>query len=262
MIEAHNLSTVADVRHGFFTRKGGHSAGLYGSLNCGFGSDDDPDRVRQNRVHVARSLGLGPERLITVYQVHSPDVVTVTQRWAPDDAPKADAMVTNTPGTALGVLTADCAPVLFADRENGVVGAAHAGWRGALGGVCEATIAAMETLGAKRDHVFAAIGPSISVSNYEVGDEFHATFMAEDAAYDRFFKPAERENHHMFDLPGFLEHRLAAAEIGSVERSDLCTYEQEPQFYSYRRATHRGEADYGRQISAITLASEASEKTG
>ena len=257
MIEAHNLSTVADVRHGFFTRKGGYSGGLYGSLNCGYGSDDERELVRQNRVHVARSLGLFADQLVTVHQVHSPQVITVTQRWAPDEAPKADAMVSNTQGTALGVLTADCAPVLFADRENGVVGAAHAGWRGALGGVCEATIAAMETIGAQRDHVFAAIGPTISVRNYEVGTEFHAAFVAEDADYDRFFKPAGRESHYMFDLPGFIEHRLGIAGIGSVERCDLCTYESEPDFFSYRRATHRGETDYGRQISAITLGPDA-----
>lgn len=257
MIEAHNLSTVPDVRHGFFTRKGGRSVGLYGTLNCGYGSDDDRELVRQNRIHVATSLGLFPEQLITVHQIHSPEVVTVSQCWSPDEAPKADAMVTCTPGTGLGVLTADCAPVLFADRQNGVVGAAHAGWRGALGGVCEATIAAMETIGAERDHVFAAIGPSISVRNYEVGTEFHNEFITQNDSYDRFFRPADQENHYMFDLPGFIEHRLNSADIGSVERHDLCTYEREADFFSYRRATHRGELDYGRQISAITLGPDA-----
>ena len=257
MIEAHNLSTIADVRHGFFTRNGGYSDGVYNSLNCGYGSGDSKETVTRNRVHVARSLGLAGGQLVTVYQVHSPDVVTVTEPWFAQDAPKADAMVTNEPGTALGVLTADCAPVLFADREAGVVGAAHAGWRGALAGICEATIEAMEALGANRQQIAAAIGPTISFRNYEVGPEFHDAFMEEDKSFARFFSPSERDGHFMFDLPGFLQHRMTVAGIGSVEWCGKCTYADEEEFFSFRRTTHREEPDYGRQISAITLGPSA-----
>lgn len=253
MIEAHNLSTIADVRHGFFTRRGGYSHGVYNSLNCGYGSDDCRETVTRNRVHVARSLGLVVDQIVTVHQMHSPDVVTVTGPWFAQDAPEADAMVTNGPGTALGVLTADCAPVLFADREAGVVGAAHAGWRGALAGVCEATVEAMEALGAGRRHIAAAIGPAISSRNYEVGPEFHDAFMEKDSGSARFFGPSERRGHFMFDLPGFLLRRLNAAGVGSVEWCGKCTYAEEEDFFSFRRTTHREEPDYGRQISAITL---------
>ena len=253
MIEARNLSRIADIRHGFFTRRGGCSTGIYASLNCGLGSNDEPASVARNRQHVATSLGLSAGELVTVYQVHSPTVVTVTGPWVREDTPEADAMVTAAPGVGLGILTADCAPVLFADGEAGVVGAAHAGWRGALGGVCEATVAAMTGLGARADRMAVAVGPSISKANYEVGAEFRAAFLADDADLDRFFSPSIRAGHHMFDLPGFIEHRLAAAGVGSVERMDLCTYAGEADFYSYRRATHRAEPDYGRQISAITL---------
>ncbi len=253
MIEAQNLSTIADIRHGFFTRKGGHSDGVYDSLNCGYGSGDSRETVTRNRGHVARSLGLVADRLVTVYQVHSPDVVTVMEPWSAQDAPKADAMVTSEPGTALGVLTADCAPVLFADREAGVVGAAHAGWRGALAGVCEATLEAMEALGASRQHIAAAVGPTISARNYEVGPEFHDAFLENDESFARFFGPSSRDGHFMFDLPGFLLHRMTAAGIGSVEWCGKCTYAEESDFFSFRRTTHREEPDYGRQISAITL---------
>jgi hypothetical protein len=253
MIEAHNLSRIADIRHGFFTRRGGCSTGIYASLNCGLGSRDEPESVARNRLHVATSLGLSAGELLTVYQVHSPTVVTVTSPWTRDDTPKADAMATATPGVGLGILTADCAPVLFADGAAGVIGAAHAGWRGALGGVCEATIAAMAALGARADRIAVAIGPTISKANYEVGAEFHAAFLAESPGLDRFFTPSSRAGRHMFDLPGFIEHRLAAAGVASIERIDLCTYAGEEDFFSYRRATHRNEPDYGRQISAITL---------
>lgn len=257
MIETHSLSRIADIRHGFFTRQGGASTGIYDSLNCGYGSKDDPAAVARNRQHVATSLGLSADELLTVYQVHSPRVVTVTEPWARDDTPEADAMATAVPGVGLGILSADCAPVLFADGEAGVIGAAHAGWRGALGGVCEATIAAMTALGARAARMAVAIGPTISKANYEVGAEFRAEFLEENAELDRFFSPSTRDGHHMFDLPGFIEHRLRTAGVGSVERIDLCTYADEEKFFSYRRATHRTEPDYGRQISAITLGPDA-----
>ncbi len=257
MIEAANINTIADVRHGFFTREGGVSSGIYNGLNCGFGSNDDADSVRRNRTHVACALGLTPDRLVTVYQVHSPDVVSVDTPWTPDDAPKADAMVSARPGVALGILTADCAPVLFADRDNGVIGAAHAGWRGALGGVCAATVKAMEDLGAKAESIDAAIGPTISHKNYEVGPEFRDAFLAEDQAYDAYFDTSSRDSHFMFDLPAFLENRLGHLNLHSVENTNLCTYADETGFFSYRRATHRKEPDYGRQISAITLGPDA-----
>lgn len=257
MIEAHNLSRIADVRHGFFTRRGGHSTGIYASLNCGPGSADDPEAVARNRLHVATALGLTPDNLLTVYQIHSPTVLTVTAPWPGDDRPKADAMVTDRPGFGLGILTADCAPVLFADGEAGVIGAAHSGWRGALGGVCEATIDAMTALGARTDRIVAAIGPAISQANYEVGAEFLEAFLDDDPANDRFFQPSAREDHHMFDLPGYVAHRLDRAGIASIETIGRCTYAEPEEFYSYRRSTHRTEPDYGRQISAITLGPDA-----
>lgn len=257
MIEAHNIIKIADVRHGFFTRQGGYSQGIYEGLNCGYGSNDERQSVSRNRTHVATSLGMTPDRLLTVYQVHSPKVVEIEEPWDPDQAPKADAMVTSKPGLALGVLTADCAPVLFADRDAQVIGAAHAGWRGALAGVCEATIDAMKTHGAKVENISVAIGPTISGQNYEVGGEFRDTFLAEDVGYAGFFRPSDRDGHYMFDLPGFLEFRLSKLGLHSVENTDLCTYADEQRFFSYRRTTHRNEPDYGRQISAITLGPDA-----
>ena len=257
MIEAHNIIRIADVRHGFFTREGGFSEGIYESLNCGFGSGDDRGKVARNRTHIATSLGMTPDRLLTVYQVHSPKVVEVTGPWLPEDAPQADAMVTDRPGFALGVLTADCAPVLFADRHAQVIGAAHAGWRGALGGVCEATVEAMCRLGATASDIDVAIGPTISAANYEVGAEFRETFLTEDLGYAGFFRPGERDGHYMFDLPAFLEYRLGKIGLNSVENTGICTYADEARFFSYRRTTHREEPDYGRQISAITLGPDA-----
>ena len=239
------------IRHGFFTRAGGVSEGVYSGLNVGLGSNDRPDHIAENRGRVAAWLGVPHEALATPHQVHSPDVIRVDQPFGPE-RPKADAVVTDTPGVAIGVLTADCGPVLFADADAGVVGAAHAGWKGALGGVLENTIAAMEGLGAQRGRIVAVLGPSISGRHYEVGPEFVERFEAADPANERYFSPSGKPGHAMFDLPAYTVERLATA---GVDASDigLCTYAEEELFFSYRRTTHRGEPDYGRQISAIVL---------
>lgn len=239
------------VRHGFFTRQGGVSEGIYEGLNVGLGSSDTPARVVANRARVADWFATPLERLATVHQVHSPDVVTIGPNYD-GDRPQADALVTATPGLVLGVLAADCGPVLFADAENGVVGAAHAGWKGALYGVLENTIEAMIALGARRQSITAVLGPSISGQNYEVGPEFVARFIAVDPAYDRFFRPSAKDGHAMFDLPALTVSRLQAAGV-EAGATGHCTYADEARFYSYRRTTHRQEPDYGRQISAIML---------
>jgi YfiH family protein len=241
---------LAPFRHGFFTRKGGASSGVFSGLNCGLGSSDQREIVSINRARVAAALDVAPDHLTGVHQVHSARAVTV-------DAPltesvQADAIVTGTPGLAVSVLTADCQPVLFADAGARVVGAAHAGWRGALDGVLEATLDAMERLGAKRSAVTAVIGPSISQAAYEVGPEFFDLFMAEDPGYARFFAGGEGDRMH-FDLPGFGLHRLRAAGVGHAEWTRHCTYTDAERFYSYRRATHAREADYGRLIAAIRV---------
>lgn len=238
------------VRHGFFTRKGGASSGIFAGLNCGSGSSDQAEIVAINRARVAEAMGVAPEALVTVNQVHSPDVVTVTGPL--DGRPRADAMVTATPGLALAVLTADCQPVLFADAEAGVVGAAHAGWRGALDGVLEATVEAMEALGARRRAISAVIGPCISQAAYEVGPEFLDAFRDEDPANTRFFANGAGDRL-LFDLPGFGLHRLRTAGVGQAEWVRHCTYRDSERFYSFRRTTHSGEADYGRLISVIRL---------
>ena len=247
------LSGMAGVVHGFFGRQGGVSDGVYASLNCGYGSSDDPERVRENRRRVAARLGTREERLITVYQIHSADVVTVDAPWSRGDAPKADAMVTNVKGIALGVLAADCAPVLLADERAGVVGAAHAGWQGAIGGVAESAVRAMEALGAERARIRAAIGPCISQGSYEVGPEFMTRFVDEASANSAFFQPSARPGHALFDLPGYVAARLATFGLSTVERMNMCTYEHAGHYFSFRRTTHRGETDYGRNISAILL---------
>lgn len=241
----------AGVRHGFFTRIGGVSEGIYRGLNTGTGSDDDPARVRENRRRVAEWMGVGPDHLLSLHQVHSPDAIVVREPFI-GDRPKADAIVTDRPGLALGASAADCGPVLFADGEAGVIGAAHAGWKGALTGVLESTIAAMESLGARRDRIVAVLGPSISQKNYEVGPEFVDRFVGADASNERYFAPAGRERHALFDLNTYTVDRLSRAGVqaGMIGR---CTYEEEELFFSYRRTTHRKEADYGRLISAIAL---------
>jgi hypothetical protein len=253
MLKAKPFDVLSRVRHGFFTREGGVSKDIYASLNCGYGSNDDSERVRENRARVALKLGAEPEKLLTVYQVHSPDVAVVTEPWIPDTAPQADAMVTAEPRIALGILTADCAPVLFADEKAHVIGAAHAGWKGAIGGVLEATVDAMIRLGAERSRIVAAIGPCISKDAYEVGSDFRDRFMKADAANDGWFAPSANEGHFMFDLPGYAEARLKAADIGTIAVMGHCTYREPKRFFSYRRTTHRKEPDYGRQISAVML---------
>jgi hypothetical protein len=237
-------------RHGFFTRKGGASSGIFAGLNCGTGSSDQAEIVAINRARVADAMGLGVEALVSVHQVHSPDVVTVTAPLA--DRPRADAMVTATPGLALAVLTADCQPVLFADAKAGVIGAAHAGWKGARDGVMEATLDAMEALGARRGDITAVIGPCISQTAYEVGQEFFDSFTDEAPEAQRFFVNGNGDRY-LFDLPSYGLWRLREAGVGHADWTRHCTYRDPARFYSYRRTTHAGEADYGRQISVIRL---------
>jgi YfiH family protein len=253
MLQAASLSTLPGIRHAFFTRDGGVSNGIYASLNGGVGSNDEPAHVAENRARMAASLGVRPDHLVTAYQIHSPDVVTLDGPWAPQQRPRADALVTKRPGLAIAVTTADCGPVLLADGTACVVGAAHAGWRGAANGVLEATIAAMEDCGANRERIVAALGPMIRQSSYEVGPEFVAAFQAQDTANDRFFAPASRAGHALFDLASYIATRLAAAGIRHIEDLGHCTYSDPGRFFSYRRSTHRRESDYGRHINAIAL---------
>jgi polyphenol oxidase len=256
MIESEHLQLPgrsSQLAHGFFTRGGGHSTGIFASLNCGLGSGDDPDVVAMNRAVVERALGVGDKHLVSAFQVHSADVVVVDEPWAFDARPNVDGLVTKTKGLALGVLTADCGPVLLADTEAGVIGACHAGWKGALTGITDSTIAAMEKLGASRDRIAAVLGPTISRAAYEVGPEFSAPFLAQDAGHSQFFSPSTKEGHFMFDLPRYILTRLKTAGLKEAHDLALCTYSDEARFYSYRRATHRGEKDYGRLVSAIAL---------
>lgn len=252
MLTASTLA-IPGIVHGFFTRSGGVSHGVYASLNCGLGSKDERARVLQNRAYIAGVLGVAADRLVTVHQAHTADCVTVSQPFSPVSAPRADAMVTRVPGIALAVSTADCTPILFAEPEARVIGAVHAGWRGALSGVLEACLAAMDALGAKRERIRAAIGPTIRQPSYEVGPEVVAAFTKVDPSFARFFAPAAREGHAMFDLPGVVAERLIAADIEQIEDLGLDTYAEEARFFSYRRMTHRGEADYGRHLHAIAL---------
>jgi len=251
-VEATSLA-LTGIRHGFFTRAGGVSSGLYASLNGGVGSRDDAGKVLENRVRMAAALGVEPRRLLTAYQTHSPNVVVAEAPWTTENRPQADAIVTRMRALAIGVTTADCGPVLFAEPRAGVIGAAHAGWRGALTGVIEATIAAMERLGAAQRQIRAAIGPMIRQGNYEVGPDLVERFRADDPASSRFFGPARRDGHAMFDLAGYIAARLKRAGITEVEDVGLCTYADPEQFFSYRRTTHRAEADYGRHVNAIAL---------
>jgi len=253
MIEAPRLSELEGVRHGFFDRTGGVSGGIYTSLNVGLGSNDDRKAVVENRCRVAARLDIPPDRLLTLYQVHSADVVRVD---TPEDARgvKADAMVTTRPGLALGVLTADCAPILLADAEAGVIGAAHAGWCGAFRGVAEATVEAMEQLGAARDAITAVVGPCIAQASYEVGPEFHERFVDDNADNAAYFTASKRAEHHMFDLPAYVLNRLGKAGVAGAVWLGRDTCSDPDRFFSYRRSVLRGEPDYGRQISAITLA--------
>jgi len=246
------LEVVPGVRHGFFTREGGVSMGIYRSLNCGVGSRDDRALVYKNRSRAAAVLGVAPGRLVTPYQVHGTNAVIVDSVWAPGQGPKADAVVTDRRGIAVGVGTADCGPVLFADAEAHVVAAAHAGWRGALAGILESAIAAMEQLGARRERIVGVLGPMISQRNYEVGRDVIDAFTSADQANARFFVPSERSGHAMLDLPSYIIARLLAAGVVADDMR-LCTYADPERFYSYRRATHQSEADYGRLLSAIAI---------
>jgi YfiH family protein len=252
-VQAHRLAQLPGIRHAFFTRAGGVSGGVYASLNAGVGSDDDPSKVAENRARMADAMGVSPECLLTCYQIHSPVVVAAAEPWRADGRPHADAIVTTVPGLAIGVSTADCGPVLFADAHARVIGAAHAGWRGALAGVTDQTIAAMEELGAMRERIIAVLGPMIRQNNYETGADLRDRFVAADQANECFFRPAAREGHFMFDLAGYVAARLAAAGVGTIDDVDACTYADAEKFFSYRRMTHRGEADYGRHVNAIVL---------
>jgi YfiH family protein len=244
-------SSGKNIQHGFFTRQGGVSTGIYSGLNVGLGSDDAPDAVIENRNRVTGWFGVPAERLATVHQVHSPDVVVVDGTYG-GERPHADAMVTSTPGIVLGVLSADCGPILFADEDAGVIGAAHAGWKGALYGVLENTIDAMIELGARRERIVACLGPSISQANYEVGPEYVERFTSLSPSYESYFAPALKPGHAMFDLKQMTVDRLIKAGV-TAQNLGLCTYPDEERFFSYRRTTHRSEPDYGRQISAIAI---------
>lgn len=252
-IESSTLSSCAGIRHGFFTRQGGISLGMYGSLNCGLGSNDDPQKVLENRGRVAAHLGARMPEVVTIYQVHGATAVTVEHPVARDALPVADAIVTRVPGLAIGVLTADCTPVLLADPDARVVAVAHAGWRGAKAGIVAAAVAEMERQGADRARIRAAIGPCISQASYEVGPEFEAAFRAENPENERFFRRLEGDGRPRFDLTGFVLDRVTATGVAEVDVIGACTYENESQFFSYRRSQHRHEPDYGRQISAIVV---------
>ncbi len=248
------LSELDGIRHAFFTRQGGVSQGIYAGLNAGLGSNDKRDRVVENRNRMADWLGCGHDRIASPYQVHSPDCVIAEIAWD-DDRPKADGVVTDTPGLALGVVTADCGPVLFADPKARIIGACHAGWGGALKGVLEDTIEKMESLGAMRNEITAVLGPTISQANYEVGPDYPTSFLEKDPANERYFVPSKNEGRFMFDLPNYVVDRLTSAGV-SANWTGHCTYADEANFFSYRRTTHAGEPDYGRQLSAIILTND------
>lgn len=250
-VEVFRAGALGDVPHGFLGRRGGVSQGVHGGLNVGIGSEDDPAAVAENRRRATQAV-LPGARLLTLYQIHSAETVAITAKFDPDLRPRADALVTNQRGIAIGILTADCAPVLLADREAGVVGAAHAGWKGALAGVTDSAITTMEMLGARRDRIVAAVGPCIARASYEVDEDFVGRFLAGDRENERFFAPG-RPDHAQFDLEAYVTHRLASAGLRRVETLGLDTYADEGRFFSYRRATHRGEPDYGRQIAIIGL---------
>jgi hypothetical protein len=251
-VEVNRARALDGVAHGFLGRRGGVSQGLYAGLNVGLGSSDDPATITENRRLAAEAV-LPGGILLTPYQIHSADCVTVLAPWDEALRPHADALVTDRPGLALGILTADCAPVLLADREAQVIGAAHAGWKGAIGGVTDSTLLAMEPLGARRDRIVAAVGPCIARASYEVDDNFQRRFEQDDPANERFFASG-RDGHAQFDLEAYVAHRLAIAGVRTVEAMGLDTYADENRFFSFRRATHRSEPGYGRQISIIGLA--------
>jgi YfiH family protein len=252
-VQSSALEPLSNIRHAFFTREGGVSTGIYASLNGGIGSNDDPANVKENRRRMADALEA--PALVSCYQIHSAEVIVAETAWTRENAPRADAIVCKTPSLAIGVSVADCGPVLFADNEARVIGCAHAGWKGAFTGVLEATLEKMVSLGADRARIVAAIGPLIRQSSYEVGPEFVARFHEADHRNIRFFAPSERQHHSQFDLPGYISSRLKKAKVGTIDDLCLDTYSDEERFFSYRRATHNGEKDYGRLVAAISLAS-------
>ena len=254
-LKSEALASLSSVTHGFFTRHGGVSTGIYASLNCGFGSSDETRNVAENRTRISLALQVEPERLNTVHQVHGTNVHVIGEHGTGLQPEPADAAATNVPGYALGILTADCAPVLLADPDAGVVAAAHAGWRGALDGIIDATVSAMSDLGASSTAIIASIGPCIGSATYEVGPGFPNPFVERDPENSRFFQDATRPDHFIFDLPGFVAATLEAAGVGFVEHVGGDTLSEENRFFSYRRACHKGETDYGRQLSAIALRS-------
>lgn len=250
-VEIIHATSLGSLPHGFFGRRGGVSTGEVAGLNIGYGSKDDREAIAENRRRAIDALLTGAE-LVTVHQVHSADVVFAGNAWPQDERPHADAMVTDRPGLLLGILTADCAPILLADEEAGIIGAAHAGWRGALAGVTDSTVEAMVRLGADRDAIAAVVGPCIAKASYEVDDAFRERFLEDDGDNERFFAAGAGDKPH-FDLAAYVVHRLRAAGVSTVEALQLDTYADPDRFYSFRRATHRGEADYGRQVSMIAL---------
>ncbi|MBB4198503.1 polyphenol oxidase [Rhodoblastus sphagnicola] len=252
-LEAIGSQALAGVSHGFFTRKGGVSQGIYATLNGGVGSRDAPEAVAENRARMAGFLGVAPENFLVPYQIHSADALAVSAPWPPEARPRCDGLVTNTPGLGLGVTGADCGVLLMADTKAGVIGAAHSGWKGALAGMVEALVAAMEVLGARRADISGALGPTIGPRSYEVGPEFFEQFIAKNADYARFFTASAQAGHFMFDLPGLIEFRAEATGIGRFENLRLDTYADEERFFSYRRTTHRKEPDYGRLVAGIAL---------
>jgi hypothetical protein len=253
MITLDLLGDNPRIRHAFFTREGGVSGGLFESLNCGFGSGDAAETVARNRAIAMERLGFSPDRLVTCYQIHSNTVITVEKPWSHDTAPRADGLVTGGSGIALGILAADCAPILFEDAVARVIGAAHGGWRGALGGIIEATLNRMEALGAERGRIRAGVGPCIAQRSYEVGPEFPQPFLSDDPASAAYFAPALRTGHFLFNLPGYIEHRLARAGVAAIGHAAHDTVAEDTHFFSYRRACLRGEPVYGRALSAIAL---------
>ena len=251
-LESPLLAAIPGLRHGFFSREGGVSSGIYAALNGGVGSHDNPQHVAENRRRMAEQLRVSPQRLLTAFQVHSPDVAVATEPWDTATRPKADAIVTRTPGLAIGVTAADCGPVLLVDAKARVIAAAHAGWKGALTGIVESTVSVMEKLGAERANIVAAVGPLIRQQSYEVGNEFVERFLDADAENALLFLPSPREGHAMFDLAGFIRKRLEAASVLVIDDIGIDTYSDE-RFFSYRRSVHRAEADYGRHVHAIVL---------
>jgi YfiH family protein len=250
-VEVIRSDLLAGIPHGFLGRRGGVSTGIVAGLNTGFGAGDDAKAVAENRARATAAV-LPGGRLVAVHQCHSPICVTVTDPWGDGERPQADALVTDRPGVLLGIVTADCAPVLFADRAAGVIGAAHAGWKGAIGGVLDRTVEAMEALGARLDRIVAAVGPCIAQPSYEVDEAFRVRFVAHESANERFFA-AGKPGHWQFDLPGYVADRLGVAAVGRVQGLDLDTYSAPERFFSFRRATHLGEPNYGRQLSLIGL---------